>query len=68
MNVSNYYYEKTLAQKQTITGHRSPTKYEIKFGEGAIHYRDFDYDEWLKVDGCTLKVWIVANDGLRYYR
>ena len=51
-----------------ITGHRGPTPGEIKFGEGATHYKTFDVDAWLKPDG-TAKVWIVCPfDGLRYYR
>jgi hypothetical protein len=53
--------------KHTITAHRSPTAYEIRFGYGAPHYRDFDVEEWLKPNN-TLKKWIKANDGLRYYR
>lgn len=28
----------------TITYHREPTAAEIRFGEGAIHYKDFDVD------------------------
>ena len=27
---------------ESITYHRKPTAYEIKFGEGATHYKDFD--------------------------
>lgn len=50
-----------------ITGHREPTQSEIRFGYGAIHYRVFDVSKWLKPDG-TLKRWIKADDGLRYYR
>jgi hypothetical protein len=51
-----------------ITGHRSPTMAEIKFGYGAIHYKDFDRELWAKPDG-SLKKWIVCwVDGLRYYR
>jgi hypothetical protein len=52
---------------RTITAHRKPTRAETNLGYGAIHYRDFDVSEWLKPDG-TLKKWIVADDGLRYYR
>lgn len=52
---------------QTITAHRNPTASEIRFGYGATHYRDFDVSEWLKPDG-TLKRWIKADDGLRYFR
>lgn len=51
----------------TITAHRNPIASEIKWGYGAIHYRDFDVQEWLKPNG-TLKTWIKADDGLRYYR
>ena len=51
----------------TITAHRNPTPSEIRFGYGSTHYRDFDVEEWLKSDG-TLKAWIKADDGLRYYR
>ena len=52
---------------KTVTAHRPPTKGEIKFGYGCIHYRDFDISWWLKPDN-TIKQWIKANDGLRYYR
>jgi len=51
----------------TITAHRKPTPSEIKWGYGAVHYRDFYVEDWLKPDG-TLKTWIKADDGLRYYR
>jgi hypothetical protein len=52
---------------KTITFHRNPTEYEIKFGYGAIHYKDFDVKDCLKKDG-TLKKWLVCPvDGLRYY-
>jgi len=51
-----------------ITAHRPPTPYEIKFGHGATHYKDFELWLWLKPDG-KLKKWIKAqDDGLRYYR
>ena len=51
-----------------IIGHRKPTKAEIKFGEGAAHYKDFDRFLWIKSDG-KVKKWIVCpHDGLRYYR
>ena len=51
----------------TITAHRNPTPSEIRFGYGATHYRDFDVSDWIKPNG-TLKAWIKADDGLRYYR
>ena len=51
-----------------VTYHRKPTKYEIKFGEGAIHYRDFDVEECCHPNTRILKCWFIADDGLRYYR
>jgi hypothetical protein len=52
----------------TITGHRPPTPYEIRFGEGAIHYCELDRALWIKPDG-AIKRWIKSPyDGLRYYR
>lgn len=50
------------------TFHRSPTKYEIKFGLGATHYRDFAIEECCWPGTRFLKTWFVADDGLRYYR
>lgn len=51
-----------------ITLHRNPTAAEIRFGEGAIHYKDFEYSKLRKLDG-TLKLWVKCPyDGLRYYR
>jgi hypothetical protein len=50
-----------------IVGWRRPTAYEMRQGFGAIHYREFHISEWLKPDG-TIKRWIKADDGLRYYR
>ena len=32
--------------KIKITGHRPPTPYEIRFGEGATHYKAFDRELW----------------------
>lgn len=48
--------------------HRPPTPYEIKFGEGATHYLEFDIERCIKPDG-TLKRWVICPvTGLRYYR
>jgi len=47
---------------------RIPTKSEIKFGEGATHYKDFNESLVTKKNG-TLKRWVKCHiDGLRYYR
>jgi len=47
---------------KTIEYHREPTPAEVKFGEGATHYREFSEAE------VTNKKWIKADDGLRYWR
>ena len=51
-----------------IKTYRQPTKSEIAFGYGAIHYAEFERELFLRKDG-TLKRWIKSQyDGLRYYR
>lgn len=48
--------------------HRNPTKQEIKFGEGATHYKSFSGKQCEKPNG-DLKRWLVCPfDGLRYNR
>ena len=56
-----------LAERE-VTYHRPPTPGEIRFGEGATHYRDFNVND-VRVRGTTrLKKWFTAaDDGLRYY-
>lgn len=50
----------------TITGHRPPTPWEIKFGEGATHYKDFAVELCVHPDR-SKKAWIKCPvDGLRY--
>ena len=51
-----------------VTYHRPPTESEIRFGHGAIHYRDFPVEECCKPGTRIMKRWFVADDGLRYYR
>ena len=45
--------------------HRNPTKWEIKYGEGAIHYIDVRAEIVTKDDG-TLKKRFKHTDGLIY--
>lgn len=53
---------------ETVQYYRKPTKAEIRFGYGAIHYRDFPINEVVKTNG-SLKKWVRCKyDGLRYYR
>lgn len=48
--------------------HRQPTQAEIKFGEGATHYKDFNASICKKPNG-DFKKWLVCPiDGLRYYK
>ena len=49
--------------------HREPTPSEIKFGQGATHYRTFPVEVCCHPGTRILKRWFVAaDDGLRYYR
>ena len=57
-----------LQANKPIRYHRSPTPSEIRWGSGAIHYKDIDLEYCLKPD-LTIKKWLVCpHDGLRYYR
>jgi len=51
---------------KTVKYHRNPTKAEIKFGYGAIHYRSFPAGECINKSTGMLKKWLIAN-GVRYY-
>ena len=53
---------------QAVTYHRPPTPAEIRHGYGATHYRDFTPDQYCHAGTRIAKRWIVADDGLRYYR
>jgi len=63
------YNDLQIMNSQTIQCHRPPTKGEIKFGEGATHYRDFPLSViGLKKGKAIYKDWFIApDDGLRYY-
>jgi hypothetical protein len=51
-----------------VQGHRKPTQQEIKFGQGATHYKIFPVALWKDKKGMP-KCWIICpEDGLRYYR
>lgn len=53
---------------KTVEYWRQPTDWEIRFGEGAIHWLTVNVDDVRKPDG-SLKRWFVNKaDGLRYYR
>ena len=46
---------------------RNPTESEIKFGYGAIMYRDFSVDECLKKDRTIKKIIYAKDEELKYY-
>lgn len=66
---SSLYKRITLQKGITeIEYHRKPTASEIKFGEGATHYKDFNLDACMKDNG-DYKEWLICPiDKLRYYR
>jgi hypothetical protein len=51
---------------QQITYHRNPTAAEIKFGYGAIHYKEFEVGQCLNKDGRIKKRIKCKQDGLMY--
>ena len=59
------YDDLEIINEKQVKYWRQPTKGEIKFGEGAIHYRDFIYSEVAKKNG-ELKKWFISEDKLRY--
>ena len=60
-------YKLEVLNEQEIEYHRNPTPSEIRFGEGATHYRDFNINQCLKSNG-KLKSRLKADDGLIYTR
>lgn len=53
---------------KTLEYWRKPTPYELRFGEGAVHFREFDIAKACHKGTRIPKNWLVADDGLRYYR
>lgn len=60
------YNDLKIITNQEIQAHRQPTEYELKFGEGATHYRWFNISDVINKKG-QIKKWFVADDKLRYY-
>jgi hypothetical protein len=65
--ISVGYKNLNVLNSKKIECWRPPTAGEIKFGEGATHYRDFTVSEIGLNKKGNLKKWFVADDGLRYY-
>ena len=56
-----------LTKPNVLNYFRKPTKAEIKFGHGALHYRDFEFEKCFDENG-NLKLTVRAtDDGLLYY-
>jgi len=66
--ISIGYKDLVICNKQIVELHRKPTAGEIKFGEGATHYKSFEIDAIINRKG-NLKKWMFCpTDGLRYYK
>jgi hypothetical protein len=67
--ISQGYNDLQIMNSHEIECHRPPTKGEVKFGEGAIHYRNFPLSViGLKKGKGMWKDWFISpDDGLRYY-
>lgn len=52
---------------KTLEYWRNPTKEEVKFGQGALHYREFDFEKCFDENGyLKLKV-RASDDGFTYF-
>lgn len=65
-NYCGYNLEIVDHNEPLISCRREPTEYEIKFGEGAIHYRDFTPSEIGLNKKGELKIRFRADDNLFY--
>ena len=64
------WHDPIIDGKNYYTYHRKPTKSEIAFGYGAVHYLDITPERVVKKRVgplVVLKKWTIV-DGLRYYR
>ncbi len=55
-----------INKPETITYWREPTKEEIKFGYGTLHYKDFEFDKCFDQNG-YLKLKVRASDDKLIY-
>jgi hypothetical protein len=58
---------KILRKPKTIKYWRKATKDEIKFGYGATHYRDFDFESCFDEEGFQKDKVRASDDKLIYY-
>lgn len=60
------HYTQLNPEIKEITYWRNPTKEEIKFGHGAIHYRDFEIQNCINEEGYLKKTFKADDDQLNY--
>jgi hypothetical protein len=58
---------KFLRKPKTLEYWRNPTKEEIKFGYGAIHYRSFDFESCFDENGFQKLKVRASDDKLIYH-
>lgn len=56
-----------INKPRTIDYWRKPTKEEIKFGHGAIHYRSFNFNDCFDENGYLKKTIMSKDDNLKYF-
>jgi len=56
-----------LIQPNELTYWRNPTKEDIKFGYGATHYRDFEFEKCFDENGNQKLKMRASDDKLIYY-
>ena len=52
---------------ETLSYWRNPTKEDIKFGHGAIHYRDFEFEKCFDENGFIKEKVKSIDDDLIYF-
>lgn len=58
---------KFYSKPKTLEYLRKPTKAEIKFGYGALNYRDFVFEKCFDIEGDQKLKVKASDDGLIYY-
>jgi hypothetical protein len=58
---------KILDKPSYLEYFRKPTKEEVKFGYGALHYRDFEFEKCFDENGNQKLKAKALDDGLIYY-
>jgi len=61
------YNDLVVLNYQPVLVHRQPTESEIKFGNGATHYKQYNISSVLNKTGNIKKWFIALDDNLRYY-